>query len=79
MARLSKGPIPFGPKSRPPSGKPPIEVAVRGPLARNSSFVAKSAAVAKQLAKAAPKASTRTQPRRGGRNSEDPLSGPLLR
>ena len=70
MARLS---------SRPPSKAAPIQVSVRGPLANNPAFVKKSAAVAKQLAKSAPKASTRTQPRRGGRDLEDPLSGPLLR
>jgi hypothetical protein len=46
---------------------------VRGPLARDPAFVKKSAAAAQRLAKAAPKT------RRGGRDPEDPLAGPLLR
>ena len=96
MARLS---------SRPPSGgkSAPIQVAMRGPLARNPTegpigpkgvgsgpFVKKSAAAGRpnplrasqRFAKTAPrptKASIKTQPRRGGRDLEDPLSGPLLR
>ena len=72
MARLS---------SRPPGkSKPPIQVSVNGPLARNPSFVRKSAAVAKQLAKSAPRPVGKSVAKtRGGRNSEDPLSGPLLR
>ena len=63
MARLSKG--------RPPSGRKsaPIQVSVRGPLARDPSFVMKSTTVAQRLAKT----------RRGGRDPEDPLAGPLLR
>ena len=71
MARLS---------SRPPSrGKSaPIQASVRGPLANNPAFVKKPAAVAQRLAKSAPrpvgKAAAKTR-----RNSEDPLSGPLLR
>jgi hypothetical protein len=69
MARLSKGRAPSGGRAA------PIQVSVRGPLARDPSFVKKSAAVAKALAKSAP----RSAKTRGGRNSEDPLAGPLRR
>jgi hypothetical protein len=68
MARLSKGRAPGGRAA-------PIQVSVRGPLANNPAFVKKSAVAAKALAKSAP----RPAKPRGGRNSEDPLAGPLRR
>jgi hypothetical protein len=48
-------------------------------LAHNPAFVKKSAATARALAKSAPPVRKVAAKTRGGRNSEDPLAGPLRR